>query len=55
MKYRIKITELGESWYLPRTYTEEEAKFEIELQEEMNRVNVILGEDPAKIEMIEIN
>ena len=54
MKYRVKVTENGKSWLLPHTYTEEEAEFEIQMQEELNRVNAILGEAPAKFDLIPV-
>ena len=55
MRYRIQITENGKSWFLPQTYTYMQAMWEVEMQEELNSLNAIMGEAPAVFDIVEIN
>ena len=53
--YRIHITENGERKVLPSLYTYQQTLWEVDRQEELNRVNALLGETPAIIEIVKTN
>lgn len=55
MNYKVQVTEAGKSWTLPSIYTYQQAEWEVKMQQELNRVNALLGEAPATIEIVEIN
>lgn len=53
MAYRVQITDKGKTWLLPATYTLEEAEWEVMMQQKLNRLNIIMGEPPAEINIVE--
>lgn len=53
MSYKVEITENGKTWMLPADYTIEEAQWEMEMQKKLNYFNILLGEPPATIRIVE--
>lgn len=53
MSYKVEITENGKTWTLPADYTKEEAQWEMEMQKKLNYFNILLGEPPATIRIVE--